>query len=139
MPNKNASCLRAEKAIVKSTHMKRIAALFLNVVFTLYILSVMLMGTYFNWTNAKQSGFIQWLFPGEVVPTLQALVWPYYIFWHSGSVASGGIWPLTEAQINSVEISSRDFCRLDNLVRPYQCNVVEISSPRLRTLSAALP
>lgn len=35
---------------------------------------------YFNWQYAKQHGFVNWLLLGEVVPTLKAIVWPYFVF-----------------------------------------------------------
>jgi hypothetical protein len=35
---------------------------------------------YFNWLYAKEHGFTKWLLLGEIVPTAQALAWPYYAF-----------------------------------------------------------
>lgn len=37
---------------------------------------------YFNWQYAQEHGFVSWLVLGEVVPTLQATIWPYYVVKH---------------------------------------------------------
>lgn len=34
----------------------------------------------FNYDFAKQNSFTEWLFFGEIVPTLKAFIWPYYFF-----------------------------------------------------------
>lgn len=34
----------------------------------------------FNYDFAKQNSFTEWLFLGEIVPTLKAFIWPYYVF-----------------------------------------------------------
>jgi hypothetical protein len=34
---------------------------------------------YFNWQYAKEHGFVSWLFFGEIVPTLKALFWPFFL------------------------------------------------------------
>jgi hypothetical protein len=34
---------------------------------------------YFNWSYAQRNGFTEWLLFGEIVPTAQAAVWPYYV------------------------------------------------------------
>jgi len=33
---------------------------------------------YFNWEYAKSHSFAEWLVFGEIKPSLQALIWPYY-------------------------------------------------------------
>jgi hypothetical protein len=35
--------------------------------------------TYFNWTYARDNGFMKWLILGQVVPTAKAVVWPYFV------------------------------------------------------------
>ena len=45
-----------------------------------YIITVALATPYFNWMFAQQNGFMAWLFFGQIVPTFQALVWPYFVF-----------------------------------------------------------
>ena len=37
---------------------------------------------YFNWQYAKESGFARWLLLGEVVATVKASAWPYFLFEH---------------------------------------------------------
>jgi hypothetical protein len=34
---------------------------------------------YFNCQYAKDHGFLAWLLLGEIVPTLKATVWPYFV------------------------------------------------------------
>lgn len=36
---------------------------------------------YFNWQFANENGFVAWLFLGQIVPTLKALAWPFFINW----------------------------------------------------------
>lgn len=37
---------------------------------------------YFNWQAAREMGFVSWLFAGELVPTMKAAVWPYFLLRH---------------------------------------------------------
>jgi hypothetical protein len=46
----------------------------------LYMMTVMVMGVYYNWQYAREHGFVQWVFLGEIVPSAKALVWPYFAF-----------------------------------------------------------
>ena len=59
-------------------------ALFLYVALSLYVLSVMVAIPYYNWQFAKNSGFLNWLLLGEIVPTAKGVVWPYYAFLGDG-------------------------------------------------------
>ena len=52
----------------------------LSLVFGLYGISVAIFALYFNWQYAQEHGFMAWLFFGEVVATLKAIVWPFIIF-----------------------------------------------------------
>jgi hypothetical protein len=45
-----------------------------------YQLSVVLFALYFNYLYARENGFIQWIFFGEIIATLKALIWPVFIF-----------------------------------------------------------
>ena len=45
-----------------------------------YFLVTMLMVPYYNWQYAKDSGFLNWLLLGQVVPTVKAAAWPYFVF-----------------------------------------------------------
>jgi hypothetical protein len=42
----------------------------------------MISAPYFNWLYAKENGFVAWLFLGQVVPTGQAFIGPYYTAKH---------------------------------------------------------
>ena len=46
----------------------------------IYIISVGIFGVYYNWLYANEHGFIAWLFFGEVIASLKALVWPLFEF-----------------------------------------------------------
>ena len=46
-----------------------------------YGISVAIFGIYFNWLYANEHGFLAWLFFGEVIASLKALVWPFFINW----------------------------------------------------------
>jgi hypothetical protein len=45
-----------------------------------YLISVAFATPYFNWVFAKENGFLAWLFFGQIIPTFQAFVWPYFVF-----------------------------------------------------------
>ena len=44
------------------------------------VVAFLIFVPYYNWQLAKSQGFFSWLMLGQVVPTLQALVWPYYVY-----------------------------------------------------------
>jgi hypothetical protein len=52
----------------------------LSLVLGLYGISVAIFALYFNWQYAQEHGFMSWLFFGEVIATLKAIVWPFIIF-----------------------------------------------------------
>ena len=45
-----------------------------------YLISVAFATPYVNWVFAKENGFLAWLFFGQIIPTFQAFVWPYFVF-----------------------------------------------------------
>lgn len=45
-----------------------------------YGISVGLFGLYYNYLYAVENGFFAWLFFGEIVASLKALVWPLFEF-----------------------------------------------------------
>jgi hypothetical protein len=45
-----------------------------------YGISVGIFGLYYNYLYAIEHGFIAWIFFGEIVATLKALVWPLFEF-----------------------------------------------------------
>ena len=47
----------------------------------IYGISVAIFGVYFNWLYANENGFFAWLFFGEIIASLKALVWPFFINW----------------------------------------------------------
>jgi hypothetical protein len=48
-------------------------------VFWLYMLTVSFAAAYYNWQYAKENGFARWLVFGEVISTIKALGWPYFV------------------------------------------------------------
>jgi hypothetical protein len=48
-------------------------------IFYLYLIGLMLFASVFNWQYAKENGFIKWILLGEIVPTIQSTIWPYYV------------------------------------------------------------
>ena len=45
-----------------------------------YLITVAVATPYFNWMFAKENGFLAWFLLGQIVPTFQALVWPFFVF-----------------------------------------------------------
>lgn len=45
-----------------------------------YGISVGVFGLYYNYLYAVENGFLAWLFFGEIIATLKALVWPLFEF-----------------------------------------------------------
>jgi hypothetical protein len=60
-----------------------VASNILTVLIYLYMIpAFMFFVPYYNWQYAKNHGFVSWLFLGEIVPTAQAVIWPYYVGKH---------------------------------------------------------
>jgi len=47
-----------------------------------YLWGTGLSACYFNYAFARDHGFMAWLWFGEIVATLQGLLWPYYLVRH---------------------------------------------------------
>ena len=45
-----------------------------------YGISVAIFGIYYNWLYANEHGFLAWLFFGEIIASLKAVVWPLFEF-----------------------------------------------------------
>ena len=52
----------------------------LMTILIIYAVSVAIFGLYYNWLFAVQNGFLAWLFFGEIIASLNALVWPLFEF-----------------------------------------------------------
>ena len=46
----------------------------------IYGISVAIFGVYYNWLYANENGFLAWLFFGEIIASLKAVVWPLFEF-----------------------------------------------------------
>lgn len=62
------------------TALRKIATATASLVLAAYSLVAMVMLPYYNWQYARDHGFLAWFFFGEVMPTVQALAWPYFVF-----------------------------------------------------------
>src|SRR5690242_2643510 len=62
-----------------SSRVSRAAAVVLQVLVVAYFIGAILSGAYFNWTYARDHGFLKWLLLGQIVPTMKAAAWPYFV------------------------------------------------------------
>ena len=52
----------------------------LTFIIIVYLISVGVFGIYYNYLYANEHGFLAWVFFGEIVASLKALVWPLFEF-----------------------------------------------------------
>jgi|TARA_Y100000310_G_C20364512_1_gene660531 hypothetical protein len=45
-----------------------------------YGISVGIFGLYYNYLYAQEHGFVAWIFFGEIIASLKAVVWPLFEF-----------------------------------------------------------
>jgi hypothetical protein len=62
--------------------MKTLLTRFVTALLCIYVVGMMISVPYLNWQYAKQNGFVKWILLGQIVPTLQSTIWPYYVFEH---------------------------------------------------------
>ncbi len=65
---------------MESTPERNIKGVFFSIVFTIYLIGLILATPYFNYQFIKSNSFISWLFLGEIAPTIKAALWPYYLY-----------------------------------------------------------
>ena len=53
---------------------------FFVIIFYIYAISVGIFGAYYNYQYAQENGFWSWVFFGEIIASLKALIWPLYEF-----------------------------------------------------------
>lgn len=46
-----------------------------------YVIGIVLAMPYYNWIYARDHGFLKWVFFGEIVATVKAVIWPVWFFW----------------------------------------------------------
>lgn len=71
----------------------------------IYLMGIPISAIYFNYQYARQHGFVEWLFFGEIVPTLKAPIWPYFAF--AGTASSDEDSPRIKAEWESFKRSIR--------------------------------
>lgn len=49
------------------------------IIISIYGLGTIYFGILFNYLYAINHGFVSWLFFGEIIATLKAIIWPYYV------------------------------------------------------------
>ncbi len=62
----------------ESTKFKGVSAGLGSLLLGVYSVGIVASGLYFNWTYARDHGFVKWATLGLVVPTAKAVVWPYF-------------------------------------------------------------
>lgn len=45
-----------------------------------YCIGLFIATPYFNWLYAKEHGFWSWVFFGEIIATIKAMIWPIVLF-----------------------------------------------------------
>jgi hypothetical protein len=80
----------------------------LGTVVSLYMMTVMGMGVFYNWQYAREHGFVQWFLLGEIVPSAKALVWPYFAFGQDHSAGPPLTAQLAPHQFTSAEQQDHD-------------------------------
>ncbi len=56
-----------------------------------YLIGFMISAIFFNWQYAQENSFSKWLLFGEIVPTIQGAVWPYYAIKYFDTKNSGSL------------------------------------------------
>jgi hypothetical protein len=93
--------------IVMRISINAIGAL-LSVVLSLYIaVSGMFFVPYYNWQYAREHGFVERLAFGEIIPTYEALAWPYFAFFQSSEHSGAALKNWSAQEITN----SRHFIR----------------------------
>ena len=49
-------------------------------ILVIYVISVGIFGLYYNYLYAQEHGFLAWVFFGEIIASLKAVVWPLFEF-----------------------------------------------------------
>jgi hypothetical protein len=71
----------------------------------IYVGGLMISLLLFNYQYAREHGFVEWLAFGEIVPSLKATIWPYYVVRGvSGSALPDGRLAETREGFRSVDI-----------------------------------
>ncbi len=60
-------------------------------IYYVYFIGLIISAVFFNWQYAQENGFFKWLLLGEIVPTIQSTIWPYYTVKHFAGKTSAGL------------------------------------------------
>jgi hypothetical protein len=63
----------------------------LRPLYYVYFIGLMISALFFNWQYAQENGFFRWLLLGEIIPTIQSTIWPYYTFKHFVGRSKGSL------------------------------------------------
>jgi hypothetical protein len=79
----------------------------LNLTCFLYVISVMIAASYYNWQYTREHSFADWLVFGEIAPTAKAFVWPYFAAQRTKpQEIDRVVSALSQRQINEMQIMS---------------------------------
>lgn len=70
-----------------------------------FVLSTVVFVPYFNWTYARDHGFVKWILLGEVVATAKAFGWPFFVF-----RGTSGTEPAPHSEAERRYINSKKAC-----------------------------
>ena len=97
--------------------MKKILLKILNIVIMIYFMVAFLIFTpYYNWTYAKEHGFVEWIFFGEVVATSKAITWPYFALLSQDNFQFN----INNAIITAIK--NKNISKANRLLKSYQIN-----------------
>ena len=69
--------------------MKNILKIIVGLSVVIYAFGTFIFGAYWNYLFAVKHGFISWLLLGEIIPSLQSIVWPIILFLNGGDIHLG--------------------------------------------------
>ena len=46
-------------------------------IMTIYMFGFVLCAPYYNWKFARKNNFVKWLFVGQLIAGLKAMIWPF--------------------------------------------------------------
>jgi hypothetical protein len=99
----------AQEAASGGVSFKSVAMGALMLACHLYVFSVFVAASYYNWQYAREHGFADWLVWGELTPTAKGFVWPYFAFQSTKpGTTNASIGALSQQQINRMNIMSAE-------------------------------
>jgi len=96
---------------------------------SLYLITTMVAGAYYNWEYARANGFLNWMLLGEIVPSAKALAWPYFAFAaRSNSVSPEDV--QTARYFVDVNQAIEDYQKQENALASEGARIAEVFDSR---------